>query len=146
MNYCLAILFLLAALLLQKVFGAALYYYNRNTEKIEYSCGNNNVGNYKAETLYIKRYFLVVVLSDCTEALERQIWLLLHSHQLGLTTTRSIHVRQRLIMCIFLDYLEAESIYQIVSFYFTIIFLMLIISRFKGTTTFDCQGSSCWYP
>ena len=146
MNYCLAISFILAALLKQVVSGGAtLYYYNRNTEKVEYYSGDNSGGTYSPSDLYIKRYFIVVVLPDCTETLERRIWLLLHKHQLGLTTARNIRVRQRTVMCIFPENMENKAIYRIVLLYFTIILLMLIISRFKGATSFECQGDSCWY-
>ena len=149
MNYYLAISFILAALLKRVISSgrATLYYYNRNTYKVEYICDvENDVVDVDIQPLYIKRYFVVIILSNCTETLERRIWLLLHSQQLGLTTARSISVRHWTVMCIFPENMENKAIYRIVLLYFTIILLMLIISRFKGATSLDCQGSSCWYP
>ena len=147
MNYYLAISFILAALLKQVVSGGAtLYYYNRNTGNVEYNSGNNDAGDYYPQPLYIKRYIVAIILSNCTEALECRIWLLLHRHQLGLTTARSMHAGQpQTTVCIFPGNMENKAIYRIVLLYFTIILLMLIISRFKGATSFECQGDSCWY-
>ena len=58
MNYCIAVEFILAALL-QRVIsgGSTLYYYNRNTGKVEYNSGDNGGGNHSPPPLYIKRYF-----------------------------------------------------------------------------------------
>ena len=130
MNYCLAIAFTFVVLTHQELIPSvitlyeeetSLYYYNRNTGKIEYNSGSRYNGSYSEPNLYIKRYFVSIVLSNCAEALEHRIWLLLHSQQLGLTAARSICVRQRLIMCIFLDYLEAKPIYRTVLLYSIII-------------------------
>ena len=147
MNYYLAISFILAALLKQVVSGGAtLYYYNRNTGNVEYNSGNNDAGDYYPQPLYIKRYIVAIILSNCTETLERRIWLLLQGHQLGLTTARSICVGQpQTTVCIFPVNMEVKAIYRIVLLYFTITLFMIIISLFKGTTSFDCQGNSCWY-
>ena len=99
MNYCLAIAFVLAALVKQVVSeGATLYYYNRNTGEVEYNSGNNDGGQtLYPPPLYTKRYFAVVDSSNSTETtpLDRRIWLLLHRHQFGLTLARRIRARQR---------------------------------------------------
>ena len=88
MNYCLAIAFVLSALVKQVVSGrATLYYYNRNTGEVEYNSGDNSGDEYHPPNLYTKRYFVTTVLSNSTETtpLDRRIWLLVHSQQRGLT-------------------------------------------------------------
>ena len=124
MNYFIAISFIFAALLLQRVFGGVtLYYYNRNTGNVEYNSGDNYAGTYyPPDPLYIKRYFVVIVSYSCTEALERRIWLLLHRHHFGLTTARTMPVGYpQTTVCIFPENMEAIAIYRIVLLYSIII-------------------------
>ena len=98
MNYCLAIAFILTALVKQVVSGGAtLYYYNRTSGVVVYNSGDNSGDEYHPPNLYTKRYFVTTVLSNSTETtpLDRRIWLLLHRHQFGLTLARRIRARQR---------------------------------------------------